>query len=529
MPTTVILVDDEGREYGVTNPLELVNLLSLGDFHPQTGTIQQALAALYAQTPAPGPSKGDRVILGDLQDPTSPARAALAYAGSGVTRALAGISATLQRAYRSTCLAAVGDSTGDNKDGPTGPEVDEWIRVLVRLIAAQNPAYTFQEPRWNDTLQGFDAPIVLQNGTGNGGGARRAVFAKATPGGLRYVGAAITGDISLRGRFHPTSYTPVGQATLIARWESTGNQRSVLLLLNQDGTLGLNWSADGTTSVGAKNSTVAVSTAPGFASGQPIHLRADLDVDNGATGNDLKFYTSTDGVTWTQLGATVTTAGVTSIFAGTAPWQIGSFTSGLTTPFDGSVYSVDIRPGLASQTSVVPRIVDEWDWYSAAATVTLAGAPVFTFLNGSQSGQGISYFDNATRRAILHQPWGQAAVIINDSHNDGTMSKGIWLSNYATMVNNIKSLLPNVPILAVAQNRVGVGGPYALTQQDVELRATRGAMLGQYTAAVAGVEFFDAWPHTLVSDTLDQLHLSTGPGSGSDKVGRAAFDRLANP
>lgn len=529
MATQIILVDDHGRDYKVTTPLEFVNLVYSGGFRPKTGTIQQAMAALYAQSPAPGPSKGDRVTLGDLQDPASPARAALSFAGSGVSRALAGIMATLQRGYRSTCLAAIGDSTGDNKDGPAGPNVDEWMRVLVRRIAEGNPAYTFQEPRWNDAIQGFDAPMVLQTGTGNGGGARRAVFSKATPGGLRYLGAAITGDISLRGRFHPTSYTPTGQATLLAKWESTGNQRSVLFLLNQDGTLGLNWSADGTASVGQKNSTAAVSTAPGFAAGQPFHLRADLDVDNGAAGNDLKFFTSPDAVTWTQLGTTVTTAGTTSVHAGTAPWQIGSFTSGLTTPFDGSVYEVTVRSGLTSQASVVPRIVDEWEWYSGAGTVTLAGAPVFTFLNGSQSGQNVAYFDNATRRAILHQPWGQAALIVNDGHNDGTMANSIWLANYGTMINNIKGLLPNVPILVVGQNRVGVGGPYALTQQDIELRATRGAKLAQYAASQAGVHFFDAWPHTAVSDTLDQLHLSTGPASGSDKVGRAAFDRLASP
>jgi hypothetical protein len=52
-----------------------------------------------------------------------------------------------------------------------------------------------------------------------------------------------------------------------------------------------------------------------FAAGQVGWLKVTLDIDNGAAGYDVKFYWSLDGVTWTQLGTTVTTAGVTTLFA----------------------------------------------------------------------------------------------------------------------------------------------------------------------------------------------------------------------
>ena len=46
-------------------------------------------------------------------------------------------------------------------------------------------------------------------------------------------------------------------------------------------------------------------------------VRATQSVNNGSGGTDIKFYTSDDGTAWTQFGATVTVAGVTSIYPST--------------------------------------------------------------------------------------------------------------------------------------------------------------------------------------------------------------------
>jgi hypothetical protein len=72
-------------------------------------------------------------------------------------------------------------------------------------------------------------------------------------------------------------------------------------------------------------------------------IRATLDIDNGAAGNDVKFYTSGDGQTWAQLGTTVTTAGVTSIFGGNASLIVGSIFSGSTQNLVGNIQYVEIR------------------------------------------------------------------------------------------------------------------------------------------------------------------------------------------
>lgn len=443
--------------------------------------------------------------------------------GGGPGIAFASVLATLRRGFRSTCVGVVSDSTGDGYEaGGTAVRVDEWPQVLIKRLGADFPAYTVLERRWNDGAQGYDPAVVYQNGTGNGGGERRAIFTKATPGSLSYVGPAITGDIEIRAKIAPTGWAATGGGTIAAKWEGGTNQRSWVLLLNADGTLGFQWTTDGVTNPGAKSSTVSTTTVPGVVNGQPYWVRVTLDVDNGSSGNTLTFYTAPDGASWSPLGSPVVTAGVTSIFGGTAPYQLGSFTTGFSTPFGGDIYEVQVRPGLSTRRSVVPPIVDEWDIMSGLTTVTYGGAPVLTLLNGAASGKDVTYFDEATRRQVIHQPFGQAVVVVNTSHNDLTQGQA-WLAAYSTMVDNIRTLVPYTPVLALGQNPVGAGGVLALSQVGVELRATRSAKLGQLAASKAGMYYVDTWPWLTTADTLDMLH----PGvEGSQKQGLGLYQAI---
>ena len=111
----------------------------------------------------------------------------------------------------------------------------------------------------------------------------------------------------------PDDWTPGTILDVGGKYLTTGNQRGYHLLILTDGKLRLEWSTNGT-DVLSRDSTVAV----GLVNGKRKFIRGTLDVDNGAAGHDVKFYTSDDGVNWTQLGTTVTTGGTTSIFSNTA-------------------------------------------------------------------------------------------------------------------------------------------------------------------------------------------------------------------
>jgi hypothetical protein len=134
---------------------------------------------------------------------------------------------------------------------------------------------------------------------------------------------AITGDIDIRAYVAMTDWTPSATQEIVTRYVTGGNQRSWRLAVNSTGNLVFIWS---TTGVGTLTRT---STVPvGGVDGVPIWVRVTLDVDNGSGGHTVTFYASLDGVNWITIGAPVVTAGVTSIFNGSAPTVVGSYDAG---------------------------------------------------------------------------------------------------------------------------------------------------------------------------------------------------------
>jgi hypothetical protein len=135
------------------------------------------------------------------------------------------------------------------------------------------------------------------------------------------------------------------------------------------------WSNDGTTIL-QDASTVAATVTDG----QRLAVRATLDVNNGAAGHTTTFYTASaiDG-TWTQLGAPVITAGVTSIFNSTAPVEVGSYNSGLSDILAGIVHAAEIRSGIGGTVVADPSFASQ---PSGTASFTDAAGLLWT-LNGT--------------------------------------------------------------------------------------------------------------------------------------------------
>jgi plastocyanin len=155
-------------------------------------------------------------------------------------------------------------------------------------------------------------------------------------------GLSVTGDLDIRIDVDLDSWR--GATNIIGKWTSTGNNRSYRLILNSTGYFGFAWSEDGVAML-YRYSSCPVPIETGR-----ISLRATIDVDNGASGRDIKFYTSTDtdlsSASWTQLGSTRTSTGTTSIYDGTASVEIGNL--GITGyEFSGRVYSALILDGIA--------------------------------------------------------------------------------------------------------------------------------------------------------------------------------------
>jgi hypothetical protein len=196
---------------------------------------------------------------------------------------------------------------------------------------------------------------------------------------------SIVGDLDLRAHVAMDDWTPAtNNRTILSKWTESGNQRSYALAVQvTDGRLVFSWSADGTAVLSA------VSTAsPTVVDGGKLWIRATIDVDNGAAGRDVKFWTSTDynpdtgEGTWNQLGSTVTTGGVTSIFNGTAPLAVNGHNVGAAFNFPGKVYYAEVRNMIGGAIAAKMRPDDGLDgassWTSATGeiwTVNKSGSP----------------------------------------------------------------------------------------------------------------------------------------------------------
>lgn len=168
---------------------------------------------------------------------------------------------------------------------------------------------------------------------------------------------SVVGDIDIRVLAAADDWTPAGVQTLLGKFTTAGNQRSYALVLNAAGTLSLVWSSDGAVgTVLTKTSTAA----PVIANGTALWVRATLDINNGAAGNDVRFYTAPaeddpiDGLVWTQLGATVTTAGATSIYDGTAVLELGSQDAGTSAQLAGKIYKAEVYAGIGGTLVAAP-------------------------------------------------------------------------------------------------------------------------------------------------------------------------------
>jgi hypothetical protein len=173
----------------------------------------------------------------------------------------------------------------------------------------------------------------------------------------------ITGDIDIRA-FIKATYSTWATTVLVGK-DDTNTSRGFSFQTTSTGGPGrlrFLYTNDGATSAGHfGDSTASVNTA--LTDNVAGWVRATYATSTGV----ITFYTSSDGVTWTQLGATVTiTAG--TIFNTNVVVSLGAASTG-TFPFTGSVYRARIFNGINGT-----LVVDSNPAIVAAGSTTFTGS-----------------------------------------------------------------------------------------------------------------------------------------------------------
>lgn len=220
---------------------------------------------------------------------------------------------------------------------------------------------------------------------------RRNFVSITNPGSKRIqtpdsVSHVVTGDLELRVRAALTAYPPAGSQMLMSKDKggTPGGTSWDLLILNT-GMVRMITSNDGITGASADSNV-----ASAFTANVPSYLLVTREASSGT----IKFYTSSDGVSRTQLGSTQTNSSG-SIYASNAPIEIGTYANGAI-PLGGKVYSAEVYRGIGGElvasfdaedgnsgdTSVVSKKTGELWSLVQGATIAQEDGTTYPLFNG---------------------------------------------------------------------------------------------------------------------------------------------------
>lgn len=221
------------------------------------------------------------------------------------------------------------------------------------------------------------------------------------PGGLDYSALFVldapaldvTGDFDLRLDLALEDWSE--SQMLALRYQSTGDQRSWVLEI-LDGVPTFLWSPNGLL---ASRITQAATEAVRGYNGQRMALRVTLDINNGAGGYELRFYTgrTVDDEEWALLGSPIVGAAPTSVFAGSGYMEFGAGFNFNATPGGGSLnrmrgnaYALQLRDGgtvKVNMSTAAAAVTDTSFTDSTGLTWSRGGNAVFSTRHTRMAGE----------------------------------------------------------------------------------------------------------------------------------------------
>ena len=359
----------------------------------------------------------------------------------------------LSMGLESSCLLLQGDSTGNDDN--------EWFYQTMQWLASKYPKYSFLQRSWSDTHQNYSG-LIKTIQTGDNGdayitfnGISNNLSAPDT------VANRITGDLDVIVKLSMNDWTPATVQVIASKFGLAGN-RGWAILIGSGASAGkpsLWWSPDGSALLGGEGSALQCSEAIPVLDGLPIWLRVTLDVDNGSGGHDIKYYISTDGITWTQLGTTRVGVGITSIFPSTALLAIGmrdqnggywagkAYKAIIKSGIDGKIIASP-NAGMAHPVGATSMKDTEGNTWTISG-VSGNGSPMVSILNCSKPGASLAYSADVTRFG-LQTPMTPDLSFISYSHNEG--AKIVYQTEYEGLASQLLTKYPNTGIVCVTQS-----------------------------------------------------------------------------
>lgn len=388
-----------------------------------------------------------------------------------------------------TFTCATGQTVTLNSSGATGARI-AGERDLYQGTAANRPVYL----NYAGTKYGY-----LNGTAGN-------YF--STPDS---VAAGITGDIDLIADIQLSDYTPSSDVIILAKYTSAGNQRAYYLSVLPTGALRIGQSTTGGDFV-TFGSTASLTTV--VSDNARIWVRGFLDVDNGAAGRTAKFYTSTDGATWTQLGSDVVVATAANTFDSSAILEVGSFVSGTAGNLGGRVFRAQVWSGNSASGGTLKADFNP-ALYTSGTTFTASTGEVWTINGGAHivTRTGL-YFDGS------NDYWKTAAFSLSQPETAyWAGEQTTWTGSDALLDGNSNNTLQIAQFGTTPELIVFIGGSATTTSTGNLPLKTGGLVKAVFNAAASSIGV------NRISGSTGTLGAAAGSGVtvGANGSGAGAF------
>ena len=345
--------------------------------------------------------------------------------------------------------AQIEDVTGQSNQNPS-----EYVSVGV--LSAPYHGANVDGVKYFSTLNGNTvASNVVTEATGAAINSSNAKFGVLSGVAGSYfstpdsVANSITGDIDIRVLIAPEDWTPAVESGVVQKDDAAAN-REWQFNINTAAKPRLFWWETGGTLRNVTSSAAITS-----ANSTVLGVRVTLDVNDGAGGHEVKFWTSPDFVTWTQLGTTQT-AGVftTSIRDQVAPVIVANVLSGL----PGKTYRAQIYNGINGTLAVDfnPNLSTSAQTFTAATGevwTTNGTARIFGNTNATygipaqwDAGGPFGYLAEGARADVL----GVTAAIRRTMADVGWVNGGTMTVGAATGIDGVASAAASLTGGAVA-------------------------------------------------------------------------------
>lgn len=131
---------------------------------------------------------------------------------------------------------------------------------------------------------------------------------------------------------------------IAARFTASGNNRSWAVYMAGTGQVGFTWSPTGTSTTLTQFSTVPLKAY----NGQRLTLRITMDVNDGAGGYELRFYTgrTVDDDEWVLLGDPIVGVGTTALFAASSIIEFGDVLGLVIAGMTGKVFALKLMSAI---------------------------------------------------------------------------------------------------------------------------------------------------------------------------------------